>query len=217
MKVGVVGAGVMGTALGRAVLRAGHEVVVGSRRVLSPRDGLVFGAYADAARFGDLVVLATVWDETARAVAQSGSLRDRILIDATNPEDGEGRSRPLADGASGGEHVARWAQGARVVKASNHVYAPLLDAGPVLSGQKASVFYCGDDRDGKAQVGALIEELGSAAREVFVAERAQADAVLAGRSLADQLDLARYVARRDADPQWTFREHLRRLQAAIEV
>jgi 8-hydroxy-5-deazaflavin:NADPH oxidoreductase len=160
MKVGVVGAGTMGTALARALLRAGHEVVVGSRRALSPGSGLVFGTYAEAARFGDFVVLATIWDETPGAIAQSGSLRDRIVIDATNPEDVEGRSRALADGASGGEHVARWTHGARVVKAFNHVYAPLLDAGPVFSGQKASVFYCGDDRDAKTQVRALIEELG---------------------------------------------------------
>jgi 4-hydroxy-4-methyl-2-oxoglutarate aldolase len=60
-------------------------------------------------------------------------------------------------------------------------------------------------------------EVLSAARDIFMAERAQADAVLAGRSLAEQLELARYVAERDADPQLTFREHLRRLKAAIEV
>ncbi|HEY6049613.1 MAG TPA: NADPH-dependent F420 reductase [Thermoanaerobaculia bacterium] len=160
MKVGVVGAGTMGTALARALLRAGHEVVVGSRRALSQENGLVFRTYAEAARFGNVVVLATIWDETPEAIVQSGSLRDRIVIDATNPEDGEGRSRVLADGASGGEHVARWAEGARVVKAFNHVYAPLLDTGPVFSCQKASVFYCGDDNEAKAQVRALIDELG---------------------------------------------------------
>src|SRR5262249_17125937 len=57
----------------------------------------------------------------------------------------------------------------------------------------------------------------SAARSVYETERAQAEQVAAGRSLAVQLDLESYVAERAKNPQLTFREHLRRLKAAIEV
>jgi len=57
----------------------------------------------------------------------------------------------------------------------------------------------------------------SAARSVYETERAQADQVLAGRSLAVQLDMEGYVAERAKNPGLTFREHLRRHRAAIEV
>jgi len=57
----------------------------------------------------------------------------------------------------------------------------------------------------------------SAARSVYETERAQAEQVAAGRNLAVQLDLENFIAERAKNPQLTFREHLRRLKAAIEV
>jgi 4-hydroxy-4-methyl-2-oxoglutarate aldolase len=57
----------------------------------------------------------------------------------------------------------------------------------------------------------------SMARSVFETERSQAEHVRSGRTLAMQLDLEGYVAERAKNPRLTFREHLRRLKAAIEV
>jgi regulator of RNase E activity RraA len=57
----------------------------------------------------------------------------------------------------------------------------------------------------------------SAARSVYETERSQAEQVTGGRTLATQLDLEGYIAERAKNPQLTFREHLRRLKAAIEV
>jgi regulator of RNase E activity RraA len=55
------------------------------------------------------------------------------------------------------------------------------------------------------------------ARDIAAREQAQAARLLAGTPLRDQLRLAEYLARRVEDPEYTFRAHLKRLGAAIEV
>ena len=57
----------------------------------------------------------------------------------------------------------------------------------------------------------------AAARDIATREQAQAARLLAGDPLREQLRLADYVQRRAEDPEYTFREHLKRLKAAIEV
>jgi 4-hydroxy-4-methyl-2-oxoglutarate aldolase len=59
-------------------------------------------------------------------------------------------------------------------------------------------------------------EVLDAADEISRRERAQAAAVRAGTTLRTQLRFAEYLARRAADPSYTFRLHLRRLGGAIE-
>jgi 4-hydroxy-4-methyl-2-oxoglutarate aldolase len=54
------------------------------------------------------------------------------------------------------------------------------------------------------------------ARQIWQRERAQADAIRAGKTLRSQLDFAGYLTKRAADPAYTFRKHLRKLGGAIE-
>jgi regulator of RNase E activity RraA len=54
------------------------------------------------------------------------------------------------------------------------------------------------------------------AREIWQRERAQADAIQSGKTLRSQLRFADYLAKRAADPNYTFRKHLRILGGAIE-
>lgn len=56
----------------------------------------------------------------------------------------------------------------------------------------------------------------SVAHEIWQRERRQAEAIKSGRSLREQLDFAGYLKKRAADPNYTFREHLRRISGAIE-
>jgi 4-hydroxy-4-methyl-2-oxoglutarate aldolase len=60
------------------------------------------------------------------------------------------------------------------------------------------------------------DDLLSVAHEIWERERRQAEAIKSGRTLREQLDFARYLEKRAADPSYTFREHLRRISAAIE-
>lgn len=55
------------------------------------------------------------------------------------------------------------------------------------------------------------------AKDIAAREGAQAARLLKGEPLRTQLDLATYLARRDADPDHTFREHLKSFGGAIEI
>ena len=64
--------------------------------------------------------------------------------------------------------------------------------------------------------GASAEKLLETARTIWQRERAQADAIRSGKTLRDQLRFADFLTKRAADPNYTFRKHLRILGGAIE-
>ena len=73
------------------------------------------------------------------------------------------------------------------------------------------------DDDGCLLVRALdAGDLLSVAHQIWERERRQAEAIKSGCSLREQLDFARYLENRAADPNYTFREHLRKISGAIE-
>ena len=55
-----------------------------------------------------------------------------------------------------------------------------------------------------------------AARAIWTTERAQAGKIAAGETLRRQTEFDDYLARRGANPSYTFRQHLRRIGGAIE-
>jgi regulator of RNase E activity RraA len=61
-----------------------------------------------------------------------------------------------------------------------------------------------------------VDELLRVAQEIWKRERRQAEAIKSGRSLREQLDLAQYLEKRETDPGYSFREHLRKISGAIE-
>jgi 4-hydroxy-4-methyl-2-oxoglutarate aldolase len=74
------------------------------------------------------------------------------------------------------------------------------------------------DHDGVAVVArADLARVVAAARDIAARERAQANRLLAGERLRDQLRLDAYVARRQAEPTFTFRDHIKSLGGAIEI
>ncbi len=167
MKIGIIGSGNVGGALGGRWAKLGHEVIFGTRnpqgsdvqQLAAKASGKTsVAALADAAREGEVVLLSTPWPATQQIIAGLGDLSGKILIDATNPllPDLSG----LTHGAttSGGEQVAGWARGAKVVKAFNTVGANIL-ANSTFDGHKPVMFYCGDDAEAKQVVKKLIDEL----------------------------------------------------------
>jgi 4-hydroxy-4-methyl-2-oxoglutarate aldolase len=61
-----------------------------------------------------------------------------------------------------------------------------------------------------------LEELFRVAREIWQRERRQAESIKSGHSLQEQLKFAQYLEKREADSNYTFREHLRTISGAIE-
>lgn len=150
MQIAVLGAGKVGSTLGRRLAALGHRVAYAARTpdsasalaAVAATPGATAGAPAEVAAEADVVLLAVPWAAAPDALAGAGDLDGRILVDATNPL-GPGPSLVVAGDDSGGEAVARLAPGARVVKAFNTVGTPVMDD-PVVGGVPAFLPVCGD-------------------------------------------------------------------------
>ena len=171
MKLAIIGAGDVGGTLGAAwAKKGGHDVFFG---VTNPRSdktqGLLrrigekarAGTAAEAAAFGDMIVLATPWPATEAAIRSMGDLEGRIVLDCTNPlaVGPDGLGLEIGHGISGAEKVQGWAAGASVFKALNTTgFANMAE--PVFDGVKSVMFVAGDDEAAKPKVMALVGELG---------------------------------------------------------
>src|SRR5262245_66371098 len=98
MRVGVLGTGNVGQSIGRGLIALGHEVKMGAReasndkaKTWSDKSGskASAGTFAEAASFGELLVLATLGDANESAIRAAGleNFRGKVLIDTTNPLD----------------------------------------------------------------------------------------------------------------------------------
>lgn len=166
MKVAVIGTGRVGGALGTGWVRSGHTVVFGSRepdssevkQLLKSADKVKSASVQEAARTADIVVLAVPWKAVPEVLQLIASgVSGKVLVDCTNPaKDWPGMDH---SGGSGGEQVARWASGARVVKAFNTTGFENMQ-NPKFERESASMFYAGDDKESKKLVHQLISDLG---------------------------------------------------------
>jgi predicted dinucleotide-binding enzyme len=172
MRIGVLGTGTVGQTLGSGLIGLGHEVMLGSREANNPNalewaagagGRATAGTFADAAAFGELLVLSTLWAGTENALALAGHHRfaGKTVIDTTNPlvfGDG-GPSLALGTIDSGGEQVQRWLPDAHVVKAFNIVGAPHM-VHPALPGGPPDMFIAGDDDEAKSAVTDILTAFG---------------------------------------------------------
>lgn len=173
MKVGVLGTGDVGRALGRAFVTLGHEVRMGSRSAANevaqawaeeqgPRASV--GTFAEAAAFGEVIVLATLGVANEAILGGIGPepFRGKVVIDTTNPLDFSAGFPPklaIAGSDSGGEQVQRLLPGAHVVKAFNTVGNAFMFR-PDFPGGPPDMFICGDDEGAKRSVTALLRDFG---------------------------------------------------------
>ena len=166
MKIAVIGAGNVGGSLGRRWAALGHEVVFGVRDPTREKyQGLVtqtggrgrLASNREACAGADAVLLATPWATTQAALAECGPLAGQVLIDATNPLGADLRLT-VGHTDSGGEQ-ARWATGARVVKAFNTTGFNIMED-PVIQGRHALMFVAGNDPSAKAVVLDLASAIG---------------------------------------------------------
>jgi 8-hydroxy-5-deazaflavin:NADPH oxidoreductase len=93
MKVGILGSGDVAKALAGGFLKHGHQVMLGTRDTAKLKDfaaahkGAQIGAFAETAKFGDVVVLAVKGTVALQAIEAAGAanLVNKPVIDATNP------------------------------------------------------------------------------------------------------------------------------------
>ncbi len=185
MKVGVLGSGDVAKTLAGGFVKHGHAVMLGTRTPSKLADWAgqnkaTVGSFAEAARFGELVVLAvkgTVALEALRA-AGAANLAGKPVIDATNPI----ADAPPVHGVlkfftnldeSLMERLQREFPQARFVKAFNSVGYPLM-VNPQFPGGQPTMFICGNDEAAKQTVRGVLEQFGWETADVGLVESARA-------------------------------------------
>ena len=178
MKVGVLGSGDVAQALGRGFAACGHDVMLGTR--VPKKDALAawkkeagaharVGSMPEAAKFGEVVVLAVRGSVAHEAIESAGvdAFDGKVVIDVMNPLDFSTGSPALFVGHTDslGEQVQRQLPKARVVKAFNTVgnvsfFRPNFPAG------RLEMWICGNDAKAKQRVTAILEEFGWGALDV---------------------------------------------------
>ena len=165
MRIAVIGAGSVGTALGQAWLKHGEDVIWGLRNPSDPKySALPRGRIkpaTEAARDAEVVVVATPWSSTEAAVKGLGSLANKIVIDCTNPlgMGADGLQLVLGFTTSAGEQVAAWVPGAFVFKTLNTTGANNMASAAEFATQPMMPV-AGDNAEKKRVVMELVGKLG---------------------------------------------------------
>ncbi len=186
MLIGVLGSGGVAKVLATGFLKHGHQVKLGSRSPEKLKDwaaenlGGSVGNFAEAAAFGDLVVLAVKGTAASEALHLAGAenLGGKPVMDACNPI----ADAPPVNGVlqfftdinkSLMETLQQEFPLARFVKAFNSVGAPgMVD--PKFAGGKPTMFICGNNADAKKAVSGIVEDLGWEVEDMGPAEAARA-------------------------------------------
>ena len=177
--------GDVGQALASGFIKHGHAVLIGTRDPAKLRawgnknaKGRI-GGFADAAEFGDVVVLAVRGDVAAEALIAAGpeALRGKVIIDATNPIGGPPQNGVLKFfttlDQSLMERLQKQFPGAKFVKAFNSVgNARMID--PDFGGVRPTMFICGNDAAAKGTVTRILDEFGWETEDMGGAEAARA-------------------------------------------
>jgi len=171
VRVGVLGSGDVGRVLAAGFVGLGHEVKIGSRdpgKLQAWADAAgsraSTGTFAEAAAFGDIVVLATLGVATPDVIQSVGpeAFASKVVIDTTNPLDfSKGMPPTLTVGTTDslGEMIQRLLPNAKVVKAFNTVGNPHM-VNPQFPGGPPDMFLCGNDDGAKRIVSQICEHFG---------------------------------------------------------
>jgi 8-hydroxy-5-deazaflavin:NADPH oxidoreductase len=165
MKIAIVGAGKVGTALGKQFVRTGHSVTYASRSLETSRKAAEAVGAAAAANMGeatkdaDIVVLAIPYLAAARDVATALApiVAGKIVIDVCNPTGPDGML--ATKGISAAEEFAEWMPGARVVKAFNTIFSR-VQADPQAHGVELDVLFATDDQAARAVMVEVVKSFG---------------------------------------------------------
>jgi hypothetical protein len=167
LRIGIVGAGRIGGNCAVQFAKGGHEVMLSSRdpSKLEPLaaeigDAASVGTPAEAAEFGEVVVIAVPWDGFDDAVDSAGSLDAKIVIDTTNQYGSS--EMPGDDQTAASFHAAR-VDGARYTKSFNTLTAAFqAEAAFRPEDERIAQWVCGDDVAAKQVVMGLIKDAGYA-------------------------------------------------------
>jgi len=186
MKVGILGSGDVAKALAGGFIKHGHQVMLGTRDAAKLKDfaaahqGTQIGGFAEAATFGDVVVLAVKGTVALQALEAAGTanLANKPVLDATNPI----AETPPVNGVlkfftnldqSLMERLQAALPAAHFVKAFNSVGNAAM-VNPQFPGGKPTMFICGNNDSAKATVRGILDQFGWETADMGKAEAARA-------------------------------------------
>ena len=186
MKVGILGSGDVAKSLAGGFLKHGHQVMLGTRDAgklkdfVAQNNGAQTGSFADAAKFGELVVLAVKGTVALDALKAAGAsnMAGKPVIDATNPI----AEAPPSNGVlkfftnldqSLMERLQAALPEVHFVKAFNSVGNAAM-VNPKFPGGKPTMFICGNDDKAKATVRGICDQFGWETADMGKAEAARA-------------------------------------------
>ena len=168
MKIGIVGSGRVGGALGTVWARAGHTVMFSSLDLEHDKKlaaeigrGARAGTSREAAAFGDVLLISVPYFALPQVGKDLGELlKGKVVIDTSNPipgRDGEIGERARAKGA--GLASMEYLPGARIVRAFNAIGAARMGEAHKTPG-RIGMPIAGDDPQAIAIASGLIREIG---------------------------------------------------------
>jgi predicted dinucleotide-binding enzyme len=186
MKIGIIGSGIVAQVLAGGFIKHGHDVTIGTRNPYKLAEWKAknplarIGSFADAAKAGDLIVLAVKGTAAVEAIRTAGSeyLSSKIVMDVTNPI----ADLPPVNGVlrfftslddSLMERLQREFFDIKFVKAFNSVgNAGMIN--PSFAGGRPTMFICGNDEAAKKTVSSIVVQFGWEAEDMGKVEAARA-------------------------------------------
>jgi predicted dinucleotide-binding enzyme len=186
-KVGIVGSGIVGQTLANGFVKHGYDVMIGTNTA-SKREELrsktnakvKIGSFEDAAKFGEIVVVATKGTAAEAAVKAAGiaNLNGKTVIDTTNPI----ADAPPLNGVlqyftlqneSLMERLQKLAPEARFVKSFSCIGNAFM-VNPDFNGVKPTMFICGNHEGAKSEVKTILDQFGFDVADMGAVEAARA-------------------------------------------
>jgi predicted dinucleotide-binding enzyme len=186
-KIGIIGSGIVGQTLANGFAKHGYEVMIATNTASKREDlktrtngNAAVGSFEDAARFGEIVVLATKGTAAEAALKAAGlaNLTGKTVIDTTNPI----ADAPPVNGVlrfftslneSLMERLQTLAPEARFVKS----FSCIGNAGMVnadFDGIKPTMFICGNHDGAKSEVKTILDQFGFDVADMGTVEGARA-------------------------------------------
>lgn len=166
MRVAIIGAGNVGTALATSFVRAGHDVVIASR---DAQDAAAAGAASGArvavsnvaaAEGADVIIPAVYFPSLGDVAAEIATVAAGVPVVDVSNRISFGPAGPEIDTtSSNAEALAELLPGSPVVKAFNTLFAA-RQVDPVIDGVRLDGFVAGDDTQAKALVLELVASIG---------------------------------------------------------
>jgi predicted dinucleotide-binding enzyme len=167
MKIGIIGTGIVGRTLATGFLNLGHDVLLGTRDIQKPEvkkylaenSRALAGSFNDAAKFGDMIVLAVAGKIAKEAIdlTENANFKGKTVIDTTNPISQEPAENGVlkyftSQNDSLGEQIQKLLPEAHIVKCFNSIGNSFMTNGNQFGNILPTMFICGNNAEAKEKV-----------------------------------------------------------------